>query len=86
MTPKEALAKVLSICNDNQTELAARIGKGQSIVGKWVTRDERVGHGFVIAVSEAVQWQVTPHELRPDLYPHPDDGLPVQLRSVASAA
>lgn len=81
MTPKEALAEVLRICNDNQTELASRIGKSQSIVGKWVARDERVSHGFVIAVSEAVRWQVTPHELRPDLYPHPDDGLPEALRS-----
>jgi DNA-binding transcriptional regulator YdaS (Cro superfamily) len=36
----------------------------------------------VIGVSEATNWQVTPHELRPDLYPHPHDGLPENLRSV----
>ncbi|MBL2607392.1 Cro/Cl family transcriptional regulator, partial [Klebsiella pneumoniae] len=23
-----------------------------------------------------LDWQVTPHELRPDLYPNPTDGLP----------
>jgi DNA-binding transcriptional regulator YdaS (Cro superfamily) len=37
----------------------------------------------VIGVSEATNWQVTPHDLRPDLYPHPHDGLPEHLRSDA---
>jgi DNA-binding transcriptional regulator YdaS (Cro superfamily) len=34
----------------------------------------------VIGVSEATEWKVTPHQLRPDLYPHPMDGLPDHLR------
>lgn len=39
----------------------------------------------VLAVSRAVNFGVTPHELRPDLYPHPDDGLPQELRGRATA-
>lgn len=34
----------------------------------------------VIGVSKATHWKITPHELRPDLYPHPNDGLPADLR------
>jgi len=30
----------------------------------------------VISVCAATGWQITPHELRPDVYPNPTDGLP----------
>jgi len=30
----------------------------------------------VIGVCVATHWQVTPHMLRPDIYPNPDDALP----------
>ncbi len=30
----------------------------------------------VLALCGACSWQVTPHELRPDIYPNPTDGLP----------
>ena len=30
----------------------------------------------VIALSSAGGYQVTPHRLRPDIYPNPTDGLP----------
>lgn len=39
----------------------------------------------VLEVSSAVSFKVTPHELRPDLYPHPEDGLPAELRAKAAA-
>ena len=29
----------------------------------------------VIAIAETVGWQITPHELRPDVYPNPLDGM-----------
>lgn len=38
---------------------------------------------YVIAGCQVVEYQVTPHELRPDVYPHPHDGLPQHLREVA---
>jgi DNA-binding transcriptional regulator YdaS (Cro superfamily) len=31
---------------------------------------------YVIHIAQAVSWRITPHELRPDLYPHPSDGMP----------
>jgi hypothetical protein len=30
----------------------------------------------VLNAAAATDWQVTPHDWRPDLYPHPDDGMP----------
>jgi len=30
----------------------------------------------VIPVCRAVNWTVTPHELRSDIYPNPSDGMP----------
>ncbi|KMJ26826.1 hypothetical protein ABT73_09670 [Salmonella enterica subsp. enterica serovar Typhimurium] len=29
---------------------------------------------LVVRVARAIDWKVTPHELRPDLYPNPTDG------------
>lgn len=37
----------------------------------------------VIPVACATNWQITPHELRPDIYPHPQDGLPEHIREAA---
>jgi DNA-binding transcriptional regulator YdaS (Cro superfamily) len=77
---KSPLIKVLDIAG-TQTALAAKIGTGQATVSAWVNRyDNTVGADYVIKVSEAVEWKVTPHQLRPDIYPHPDDGLPTEMR------
>ncbi|MGL6245682.1 transcriptional regulator [Pseudomonas sp.] len=43
-------------------------------VYKWLSAG--VPAGRVLAVCEATGWQVTPHVLRPDIYPNPSDGLP----------
>lgn len=53
-------------------------------VSKWA--EAGVPSERVLAVSKATGYEVTPHRLRPDLYPHPDDGLPPELRSGAAAA
>jgi DNA-binding transcriptional regulator YdaS (Cro superfamily) len=47
-------------------------------VSKWA--DAGIPSERVLAISKATGYQVTPHELRPDLYPHPDDGLPAEHR------
>ncbi len=71
---RQALAKVLSLCNDNQSELARRCGVKQPHVWKWL-RAGRVPAERVPAVVDAVGGQVQAWELRPDLpqlFPHPD--------------
>jgi DNA-binding transcriptional regulator YdaS (Cro superfamily) len=56
----------------------------QAHVWKWLnTTVNGIPEKHVIKACSAVNYQVTPHELRPDIYPHPDDGLPEHLRQVA---
>lgn len=44
-------------------------------VANWIARN-RVPSERVIQLCELSQWNVTPHELRPDIYPNKEDGLP----------
>lgn len=34
---------------------------------------------FVLPIAEAIDYRMTPHQLRPDLYPNPTDALPVDV-------
>lgn len=61
-----------------QSALAAKLdppAKPQAVQQWKTTPPERV-----LDVARAVDFQVTPHELRRDLYPYPDDGLPPPKR------
>lgn len=58
-----------------QSELAERLEVGQSAVAHWLQAG-RVPADRVIAVSRATEYQVTPNELRPDIYPNFTDGMP----------
>ena len=46
-------------------------------ISKW---RKRLPERRVLWLSEQTAWEFTPHQLSPDLYPHPDDGLPPELR------
>lgn len=61
-------------------EAARRFGAVESGVRHWVGGQRPVPPDRVIPIAEATGWEVTPHELRPDLYPYPDDGLPLDRR------
>lgn len=56
--------------------LSLRLGLSRSAVSQWTI----VPPEHVISVSEATCHKHSPHQIRPDLYPHPDDGLPEHLR------
>jgi len=85
------LGKVLEIVGSQQA-LASAINHlvdpdgankvKQAHVWKWLNKTKQgVGADYVLAVAKVVNYQVTPHELRPDLYPHPEDGLPEERRT-----
>ena len=77
------LLKAIEIIG-GQTALAESLGIKQAHIWSWLNRTKKgVPAEFVIDVAVQTNWQVTPHELRPDLYPHPEDGLPAHLRHVA---
>ncbi len=70
----EPLRRVIKLV-DTQRALAEKVGCKQSAIAMWLAR-ESVPSDMVLKVAEASGWQVTPHELRPDIYPNPTDGLP----------
>lgn len=74
----DALKEAVKLAGSQQA-LAEKIGGGQSRISQMFTRG-RVAAEAVRPIAEAVGWQVTPHQLRPDLYPHPEDGLPETMR------
>jgi DNA-binding transcriptional regulator YdaS (Cro superfamily) len=77
------LNKVVEI-KGGQVALAEAIKLKQGHIWSWLNKTKfGVPAEYVIAVSDSVNWEVTPHQLRPDLYPHPDDGLPDHLRNAA---
>lgn len=49
-------------------------------VWAWKNRDKQVPGEWARFVAEAVDFQVLPLEVRRDLYPHPDDGVPPERR------
>ena len=52
-------------------------------VAKWAR--EGIPPERVLPIAAATGFEVRPHDLRPDLYPHPDDGLPDEKRGRAAA-
>lgn len=70
----EALEKAVRIVG-SQVKLASLIGKKQGHIWNWLHRDERVPGEVVLDIEKATDFQVTRHELRPDLYPESDDSL-----------
>lgn len=58
--------------------LAELVGVRYQAVQQW-RQSGRVPAGRAIQVALLCGWEPTPHQLRPDLYPHPDDGLPELL-------
>ncbi|MDU7198607.1 transcriptional regulator [Phytobacter diazotrophicus] len=67
--------KIISLCG-SQSELARRLGKNSQTVSVWFRT--QVASTEVLNACRVLDWKVTPHELRPDLYPNLTDGLPQQ--------
>jgi len=80
-TLKEAVKKA-----GGQAELARRIRSRlpsskitQTHISGWLrgrVKGEVPPSKYVIAIAESVDWEVTPHELRRDIYPNPADAMP----------
>ncbi len=61
----------------SQSAMARAIGVKPAHVWNWLNINKGVvPPQHAIPIAKATDWQVTPHELRPDIYPNPTDGLP----------
>jgi DNA-binding transcriptional regulator YdaS (Cro superfamily) len=58
----------------------AALARSMKINSQAVSQWEKAPIGRVLDISAASGWKVTPHELRPDIYPHPLDGLPGRIQ------
>jgi DNA-binding transcriptional regulator YdaS (Cro superfamily) len=67
-----------------QRQLAEQLKVTQGLIYQWLSGHRQVSAEKVLAVCEATDWQVTPHELRPDIYPNPTDGLPAERSGEAA--
>lgn len=50
-------------------------------VGKWA--EKGIPPERVIALARATGFRITPHQMRPDIYPLPTDGIPDDARAAA---
>lgn len=71
----QPLEKAIDLAG-SQSELARLLSVNQANVWNWLNRDKNVPSEFVLPIAKALNFKVTPHELRPDIYPHPSDGMP----------
>lgn len=77
------LKQFLETKNITQTEFADALHVSQALVSQWLTGDTTITAERTKQIGEASEWLVTPHDLRPDLYPHPNDGIPEHMRRAA---
>lgn len=59
-----------------QAELASQVGCTQSMISLVAAGRSQLSPEKALRVAEATNYAVTPHELRPDIYRNPTDGLP----------
>lgn len=71
LTMIEALNKAIEIAG-GKIALATALGLDRTAVYSW----KECPVDRVIPVCELVNWNVTPHQLRPDIYPNKTDALP----------
>lgn len=75
-----SLQKAIELAG-SQSALARNIGKTPAHIWNWVNINKgKMPADFVIPACASLKWAVTPHELRPDIYPYPTDGIPSETR------
>ncbi|WP_406706677.1 transcriptional regulator [Sodalis sp.] len=70
----------------SQAELGRRIGLPQQVISRWVNGRQQVPAERIIPLCALLDWDITPHELRPDLHPNPTDGLPPDHQITSAGA
>lgn len=86
------LEEAIDLCL-TQASLAEKINEWHALKGRssnvsqqnvsyWI-KTSVVPDIHCIAISWATEWKISPNKLRPDIYPHPHDGLPEEMRPAA---
>lgn len=80
----KTLRAYMALNRVTQRQLADHLKVTQGLIYQWLSGIRKVSAEKVLSVCEATGWQVTPHELRPDIYPNPTDGLPADKSGEAA--
>ncbi|WP_371972779.1 transcriptional regulator [Lelliottia nimipressuralis] len=76
------LAEFLKKSRMRQQDLAIAAGCSQSMISRVLTGKSKFGSLAALSVAKATSYQVTPHELRPDIHPTSTSGLPADSTAV----
>ncbi|RTQ01272.1 XRE family transcriptional regulator [Enterobacter sp. WCHEn045836] len=74
------LNEFLKKSNMRQADFAVLAGVSQARVSRAVAGIQPVRGRIARKWAEITNWQVTPHELCPEDYPNPTDGLPPEIQ------
>ncbi len=69
-----------------QSDIAKAAGVHPVLIHQWSHGKRQIPPDRVLAVARATKWTATPHQLRPDIYPNPTDGLPPEVVSQQQVA
>ncbi|MCP4064670.1 MAG: helix-turn-helix domain-containing protein [Gammaproteobacteria bacterium] len=67
-----------------RSDFAKHIGVAPAYLYQMVNGIRPISPKRALSICEGSDWQVTPHELRPDIYPNPTDGLPAERSGEAA--
>lgn len=76
-----ALDKALKAAGGPSKAAIAMDYKSTMVFSQW--RSRGIPADKVLQLARLAGWEVTPHDLSPELYPNPNDGLPDELRGAA---
>ncbi|EAV8896103.1 helix-turn-helix domain-containing protein [Salmonella enterica] len=68
----------------SQAGIARLLRLPQQVISRWAN-GHQVPASRVLPLCEIMGWSVTPHEIRPDIYPNPTDGLPLTHEHIISS-
>lgn len=76
MTTLNITEQAVKAAGPSLSEVARQFGfKSPQSVANWII-NQQVPSERVIHLCSLGNWLITPHQLRPDIYPNPKDGLP----------
>ena len=81
----KAFCESLKTAGISQAELARRIGISAGMVWQWANGIRPIAAEKVIPIVLALDGNVNPHQLRPDIYPADLDFRPLLKQSVKAA-
>lgn len=59
--------------------IAKSVGVSAASVSDWANGKKQPSYGNIRKICEATGWDVTPHELLPNVFPNPTDAIPVGI-------